>query len=59
MRILAMRRVTMQVSVAEVGLNMAQFPTAHCLVPWARISLRTIQSGKRSRSGKTDRATLT
>jgi transposase len=30
---------------------MAQFPTAAHLVSWARRSPRTIQSGKRSRSG--------
>jgi transposase len=41
-----------QVIVAEVGLDMAQFPTPGQLVSWAKLSPRTIQSGPRSRSGK-------
>lgn len=32
---------------------MAQFPTAGHLVSWSKLSPRTIQSGARSRSGKT------
>ncbi len=42
-----------QVIVAEVGLDISQFPTAGHLVSWAKLSPRTIQSGARSRSGKT------
>lgn len=39
--------------IAEIGLDMSQFPTAGHLVSWAKISPRTIQSGPRSRSGAT------
>jgi transposase len=42
-----------QAIIAEIGLDMSRFPTAGHLVPWARISPRTIQSGPRSRGGKT------
>lgn len=41
-----------QVLVAELGLDMARFPTADHLVSWARVSPRTIQSGPKNRSGR-------
>ena len=41
-----------QVIIAEVGLNMAQFPTPAHLVSWTNLSPRTIQSGPRTRGGK-------
>jgi transposase len=42
-----------QAIIAEVGLHMSVFPTAGHLVSWAKISPRTVQSGARSRAGKT------
>ena len=42
-----------QTIIAEVGLDMTQFPTAGHLVSWAKLTPRTIQSGPRTRSGRT------
>ena len=42
-----------QVILAEIGLDMCRFPTAGHLVSWAKLSPRTIQSGARSRGGRT------
>ena len=46
-------RGSAQAIIAEIGLDMSVFPTPGHLVSWAKVSPRTIQSGDRSRSGRT------
>jgi transposase len=42
-----------QVIIAEIGLDMGQFPTPAHLVSWAKLSPGTIQSGATHRAGAT------
>jgi transposase len=46
-------REAAQAIIAEIGLTMSVFPTPAHLVSWAKISPRTVQSGARSRAGRT------
>src|SRR5262249_62330357 len=44
---------TAEVILAEIGLHMSQFPTPKHLVSWTKLSPRTVQSGSRTKPGKT------
>lgn len=46
-------RTGAQAIIAEVGLDMSRFSTPDHLVSWAKLSPRTIQSGPKSRTGRT------
>jgi transposase len=39
--------------LAEIGLDMTRFPTADHLVSWTKLCPRTIQSGAKTKAGKT------
>jgi transposase len=41
------------VVIAEIGLDMSQFPASKHLVSWVKLAPQTIQSGPRSRAGHT------
>ena len=42
-----------QTIIAEIGLSMDVFPTSAHLVSWSKISPRAVQSGAKTRPGKT------
>ena len=42
-----------QVILAEIGLDMTRFPTAGHLVSWAKLCPATIQSGPKTKNGRT------
>jgi len=42
-----------EVIIAEIGLDMTQFPTADHLVSWAKLCPKTIQSGNKNTTGRT------
>jgi transposase len=46
---------TAQVIIAELGLDMSQFPTPAHASAWAKLAPQTIQSGATTRPGKTTR----
>lgn len=46
-------RTTAQVILAEIGTDMSIFPTAGHLVSWAKLTPRAIQSGSKTRTGRT------
>jgi hypothetical protein len=41
------------VTVAEIGVDMGAFPTPGRLASWAKLVLRTVQSGSTGRDGRT------